>query len=43
VGRFLGKALVDRQLVPPLKFNHALLKRFLGRPVRIVRTTIDTY
>ena len=33
VGRFLGKALVDRQLVPPLRFNHALLKRFLGRPV----------
>lgn len=33
VGRFVGKALVDRQLVPALQLSPPLLKRLLGRPV----------
>lgn len=35
VGRFLGKALVDRQLVPGLPLAPPLLKQLLNKPIGI--------
>lgn len=35
IGRFLGKAIIDRQLVPGLNLSPPLLKQLLKKPVAL--------
>lgn len=35
IGRFVGKAIIDRQLVPGLNLCRPLMKQLLGQPVNL--------